>query len=65
MQELPAELHRMTALDPGGLFVELIGLGECVRVGRNRPGQREAAAYADVASVAVYPGIYFVTKAAN
>ena len=46
-QELPAELDRVTAGDPGHLLVDLIRLGEGVRVERVRSRQREPAAPSD------------------
>ena len=43
VKELAAEFHRVTALHPGGLVVDLIGLRERVGVGGDGPRQREAA----------------------
>ena len=39
-EELSAELHRVPAAEPGQLLVDLIGLGQRVRVGGDRARER-------------------------
>ena len=46
-QQLPAELDGVATLDPGHLLVDLVGLGERIRVGRDDAGGGEATAPAD------------------